>query len=614
MSKKIPFAAKLLAALFALTLLASACGDDDDDAASENAEQLADNLAAAQADAAAAQQRAEDAAAEVAEAEREAAAAQAALEEAMASTDSMDEDAIAALEEQLAAAQEAEAAAEAAASEAAEAAAQAVAEAAAAAEAPVSITIAAADQPNKLDPHFQDGAMRRTMENVYERLVERDLVNPAIFVPRLAASLPVRLDDTTWELKLRRGITFHSGAPFNAASVKHSFERILFDTELNSDLLEQVETITGVDIIDDYTVQINTARPDPVLPARLYMVQIVPENATFAGLSNDADGTGPYRFVEWIAGDSLTLTRNLDYWGSPPQIDEVEFVFLPDEQSRVAALQAGDVHLAMGLSSDSVNDVPKLFVRDEGIEYPYLRMKNYEGPLADYPELKVAIAHALNVDDYIQFIYEGQASRPNCHIFGSGVFGHNPEITDRPYNLEMAQQIVAGSDYQGEAITFWANGTRWTKFDELSEAIASDMMAAGLNIDFELMPWEVWLDQEFLTYPDPDPGQSGPTRGDIFLSSSSNELQDGSRLGSYIGNTILSSYLDDTLEEMLAEAAGELNPRDREDMYHEIMEYTCDNVAILPVLTYLSVNGGTNDLSWIPRYDDTARVEDMTLS
>ncbi|MCY4068860.1 MAG: ABC transporter substrate-binding protein [Acidimicrobiaceae bacterium] len=610
MSNKTKLAVRLMAALFALTMVASACGDDDvDDSSVEAVNILADDLAAAQ-------EQADEAAAAVAEAEREAAAAQAALEEAMAAADdgSMDADAIAELEEQLAAAQAAEAAAAAAAEEAAAAAAAAAADAAAAAMAPVSITIAAANQPTKLDPHFQDGAMRRTMENVYERLVERDLVNPAIFVPRLAASLPLRLDDTTWELKLRRGITFHSGEPFNAASVKHSFERILFDQELNSDLLEQVETITGVEIVDDYTVQILTAGPDPVLPARLYMVQMVPAGATNDGLADDADGTGPYRFVEWSAGDSLTLTRNLDYWGAPPQIDEVKFVFLPDEQARVSALQAGEVHLAVGLSSDSVGDVPKLFVRDEGIEYPYLRMKNYEGPLADYPDLKVAIAHALNVDDYIQFIYEGQASRPNCHIFGSGVFGHNPEISDRPYDPELAQQIVADSGYQGEAITFWANGTRWTKFDELSEAIAADMMNAGLNIDFELMPWEVWLNQEFLTYPAPVGDQSGPTRGDIFLSSSSNELQDGSRLGSYIGNTILSSYLDDTLEGMLADAAGELDPRDREEMYHEIMEYTCENVALLPVLTYLSVNGGVDELSWIPRYDDTARVEDMTLS
>ena len=318
----------------------------------------------------------------------------------------------------------------------------------------------------------------------------------------------------------------------------------------------------------------------------------------------------PYQLVEWIPDEALTLTRNTDYWGSEPQIDDVRFVFLPDEQSRVSAVQAGEVDLAVDLSADSAEQMPKLFVRDEGIEYPYLRIKNFEGPLGDYPELRIAIAHALNVDDYIEFIYRGQASRANCHIFGSSVFGHNPNITDRPYDPERAKQIVADSGYQGEPISFLVGVPRWTKFEELGEAVASDMQEVGLNIDFKLLNFGVWLTDEFLRRPTGE----NKVGGDIFLSSSSNELQDGARLGSYIGDTVVSSYLDDTLVGMLEAAASELDPVAREQMYHEILAYNCDNVGILPILTYLSVNGGADNLSWIPRYDDTARVEDMTLS
>ena len=629
MLKKFTFMQRLLAALFVFTLVAAACGDDEPaapDTSAADAAALAEAesaAAAAESEAAAAQAEADAAAAEAAaaaaEAEEAAAALAAAEAEGAASADEL-----AALQAELAAAQEAEAEAAAAAAAADEAAAAAESEAAAAAaeaeeaaaaaeaammaaEAPESITIAILEGPGRIDPHYQDGEMRRTMENVYERLLERDLVNPSIFVPRLAASLPRLVDETTWELKLRRGINFHNGAPFNAASAKYSIERIILG-EIDSDLREQVEKITGVDIVDDYTIRINTDGPDPVLPARLYMVQMVEPGAAADGLEDEAVGTGPYKFVEWIAGDSLTLTRNTDYWGPEPQIDDVTFVFLPDEQSRVSAVQAGDVDLAVGLSADSAGEMPKLFVRDEGIEYPYLRLKNYEGPLGDYPELRVAIAHALNVDDYVEFIYQGQASPANCHIFGSGVFGHNPNITDRPYDPALAEQIIADSGYQGEEISFLANGTRWTKFDELSEAIAADMQAVGLNIDFQLLAWEVWLFDEFLLAP-------GEVGGDIFLSSSSNELQDGARLGSYIGSeSITSSYVDDVLVGMLDAAASELDAIAREQMYHEIMAYNCDNVGILPILTYLSVNGGAENLSWIPRYDDTARVEDMTLS
>jgi peptide/nickel transport system substrate-binding protein len=624
MFKKITVMQRLLAALFVFTLVAAACGDDE--AAPDTSAADAAALQQAQADAAAAQtaEAAAQADADAAAADADAAAAAAAEAEAAlaaAMAEAVDPEVVAELEAQLEAAQAAEAAAQAAeaaaqadadaaaqaAEEAAAAAAAAVEEAAMAAQAPESITIAIPDSPEKLDPHFQDGHMRRTMENVYERLIERDLVDPSIFVPRLAASQPRLVDVTTWELKLRRGITFHNGAPFNAAAAKYSIERIISDDEVNSDLRSQVDKISGVDVVDDYTIRINTNGPDPVLPARLYMVQMVEPGAAAGGLADQAVGTGPYQLVEYVPGTSLTLTRNADYWGPEPQIDEVEFVFLPDEQSRVAAVQAGEVHLAVDLSADSAGQMPKLFVRDEGIEYPYLRIKNYEGPLGDYPELRVAIAHAVNVDDYVEFIYQGQAGRANCHIFGSGVFGHNPNITDRPYDPALAQQIVTDSGYQDEPITFLVGVPRWTKFEELGEALAADMGAAGLNIDLQVLSFGVWLGDEFLLRP-------GEVGGDIFLSSSSNELQDGARLGSYIGDTVVSSYLDDTLVGMLDAAASELDPVVREGLYHEIMAYNCDNVGILPLLTYLSVNGGVDNLSWIPRYDDTARVEDMTLS
>ena len=306
MFKKITVMQRLLAALFVFTLVAAACGGDDEAAPDTSAadaalEQAQSDAAAAQAAEAAAQAEAAEAAADADAAADAAAEAEAALAAAMA--EAVDPEVMAELQAQLEAAQAAEAEAmaeaDAAAAEAAEAAAaaadaEAAAEAAAmAAEAPESITIAIPESPAKLDPHFQDGHMRRTMENVYERLIERDLVNPSIFVPRLAASLPVLIDETTWELKLRRGISFHNGAPFNAAAAKYSIERIVFDDEVDSDLRSQVDKISGVEVVDDYTIRISTNGPDPVLTARLYMVQMVEPAAAADGLEDNAVGTGP---------------------------------------------------------------------------------------------------------------------------------------------------------------------------------------------------------------------------------------------------------------------------------------------------------------------------------
>lgn len=470
----------------------------------------------------------------------------------------------------------------------------------------ISIILAIDSEPTTLDPQItQDGGMRRVMENVYERLIEHDLDDPSILLPRLAAEMPTNIDETTWEVKIRQGVTFHNGEPFNAQAAKFAIDREL-DPDFGSELLGQIDTITGVEVVDDYTIRITTVGPDPILPSRLYMIQMVPPGFTQSDdIAREAVGTGPYEMVEWSPGQYFDLVRNEDYWGPEPQIDDVRFVFIDESQGRVAALQAGDVHMATNINPEAALDVPQLITR-EGLEYPYLRMKNYEGPLQS-KELRQAIAHSLNIDDYIQFIYLGQAARVNCQALGSGVFGYNPDLRDYPYDPDRAEELVAQSGYAGEEISLLAPTGRWLKFEELSEAVMSDMEAIGINVDFQLIAFDPWL-QAFLV-------PFGEGQEEILMSSTSNEIQDADRLSSLIGSGArVSSYDNDELEAAMTEARTTLDLDERRQRYRDVLAANCEDVGILPILTFLDIYGGANNLEWTPRYDGTARVEDMRLN
>lgn len=473
-------------------------------------------------------------------------------------------------------------------------------------EDPISITLAIDSEPTTLDPQItQDGGMRRVMENVYERLIEHDLDDPSILLPRLASELPTLIDDTTWEVKIRQGVTFHNGEAFNAQAAKYAIDREL-DPDFGSELLGQIDTITGVEVVDDYTIRITTVGPDPILPSRLYMIQMVPPGFTESGdIATEAVGTGPYEMVEWRPGQYFDLVRNEDYWGPEPQIDNVRFVFIDESQGRVAALQAGDVHMATNINPESALDVPRLITR-EGLEYPYLRMKNYEGPLQS-KELRQAIAHSLNIDDYIEFIYLGQAARVNCQALGSGVFGYNPGLRDYPYDPDRARELVAQSGYDGAEISLVAPTGRWLKFEELSEAVASDMEAIGINVDFQLIAFDPWLQAFLIPFGD---GQE-----EVLMSSTSNEIQDADRLSSLIGSGArVSSYDNDELEAAMTEARTTLDLDVRRQRYQDVLAANCEDVGILPILTFLDIYGGAENLEWTPRYDGTARVEDMRLN
>ncbi len=552
MLKRSSFLSRLLAALFVLTLVAAACGDDDDDSGDAVSGDTADSgdTAGDSGDMADGGDADDEDSGDMADADTETEAPPA--------------------------------------------------------EEPVSAVIAIDSEPTTLDPQVtQDGGMRRVMENVYERLIEHNLDDPSILEPRLAAELPTLVDPITWEVKLREGVTFHNGAPFNAETAKFAIDREL-DPEFGSELLGQIDTITNVEVVDDYTIRITTVGPDPILPARLYMIQMVEPGFTGSGdIATQAVGTGPYKMVEWVPGVHFDLVRNEDYWGAEPQIDNVRFVFIDESQGRVAALQAGDVHMATNINPESAGDVPQLITR-EGLEYPYLRMKNYEGPLQSH-ELRQAIAHALNIDDYIEFIYLNQAARVNCQPLGSGVFGYNPDLQDYPYDPDRARELVAQSGYDGTEIALVAPTGRWLKFEELSEAVVNDIEAVGINVDFQLVAFDPWL-QAFLV-------PFGEGQQDILMSSTSNEIQDADRLSSLIGSGArVSSYDNDELEAAMTEGRTTLDLDERRQRYQDILAANCEDVGILPILTFLDIYGGSENLEWTPRYDGTARVEDMRLN
>jgi len=470
---------------------------------------------------------------------------------------------------------------------------------------PLAITIAIETEPTTIDPQLtQEGGMRRVMENVYEPLIDRDLVDPSILVPQLAAELPTLIDDTTWEVKIREGVSFHNGEPFNAEAARFSIARAI-DPETDSEYLGLIDTIAGVEVIDDYTIRITTSKPDPILASRLYFIAMLPpEHATNNDITVDAVGTGPYMMVEWVPGDHFDLAMNPEYWGDEPQVDQVRFVFLPASQTRVAALQAGDVQLSTGIPPESAGQVPQIITR-EGLEYPYLRMKTYEGPLQSL-DLRRAIAHAINVDEYIEFIYGSQAARVNCQPFGSGVIGYNPDLTDYEYDPALAESLVASSGYDGTPLSFVAPRGRWLKFEEMAEAIRSDLAAVGITLDFQLIAFEPWLNAFLTPY--------GPGQPDIVLSSMSNEILDADKVSVFIGTTgQASSYPNDELAALMTEARGTFDLERRAEIYQEVMATNCEEVGLLPILTFLESYGAAENLEWTPRFDGTTRVADMVF-
>jgi len=215
-----------------------------------------------------------------------------------------------------------------------------------------------------LDPHAQNEGPTHTLAHqIYEPLLQRDM--SAQVIPGLATDWAPTDDPTVWRFNLRQGVTFHNGAEFNADDVVFSIERAMMPTSAMKELLSSVASVTKV---DDFTVDITTNGPNPLMPSNLtnlFMMDsdwaVDNDSAEPQDIANGGDnfaakntnGTGAYKLVSRVVDEKTVLAANENYWGKddfPLEVSEIIYTPIQSAATRVAALLSGEV--------DLIQDVP----------------------------------------------------------------------------------------------------------------------------------------------------------------------------------------------------------------------------------------------------------------
>jgi peptide/nickel transport system substrate-binding protein len=205
----------------------------------------------------------------------------------------------------------------------------------------------------------------RPLSNIYETLLYMDLSEgEANLIPRLAASYERSEDGKVWTFKLRKGVKFHNGEPFNAESVKFSFD---YYKRVNKGGCFIWESVREAKVIDDHTVQFICDEPAPVdlivsaqyaaymLPPKLYKDK---ELEWFQ--KGQAVGTGPYKLAAWEKGVHIILEKNDEYWGGwkPNRFDKAIFKVVEDPTTRMQLLKQGTI--------DMIEEIPVEFLPEHG--------------------------------------------------------------------------------------------------------------------------------------------------------------------------------------------------------------------------------------------------------
>jgi peptide/nickel transport system substrate-binding protein len=348
------------------------------------------------------------------------------------------------------------------------------------------LTLGVTNEPGTLDGMFANGqAEYVVIINVMEGLFTT--AENLQVVPVLAESHR-QVDDKTWEFKLRQGVTFHNGEPFDAQSVKVTYERSLNpDLKVRNTWAGDVN-IERVEIVDPYTVRFHTKAPTPQMLARLandhfmFPPKYVMENDPSV-VARKPIGTGPYIFKEWNTGDRVTLESNPEYWGSPkPSIKTVVFKWVTEHTSRVANLKTGAFDIITPLDPTAIKEIQadaKLQVISvAGGRRVYAGLVTTQKPFDDV-RVRQAMNYGSDIESITEAILGGATTRMKTWVNPPN---ENPELKGYTYDPAKAKQLLTEAGHpNGLEVTFDVDNGNYLKVDEFPQAVAASLRNIGVN-------------------------------------------------------------------------------------------------------------------------------------
>lgn len=491
------------------------------------------------------------------------------------------------------------------------------------------LTVGLASEPSSIDPHFHNLGPNNAMAlHMFDRLIIPD--DKQQLTPGLATSWEA-VDDTTWEFKLREGVTFHDGTPFTADDVVFTFERApnvegspsSFGTYIKGKSIKKV---------DDFTIHIITDTPYPLVPNDLMTVSIVSRKNGESAKTEDYNagtatvGTGPYKFVEYVPADRIVLERNEDYWGDKPEWEKVTFKAIKSGPARVAALLAGDVDIIaqtpttdierlkgeseIEISSGISNRVIYLHLDHNREVSPFVTANGggeIKNPLQDL-KVRQAISKAINRDLIVERVMENVAIKAG-QLLPEGFFGVSPNLKAEEYDPELSKKLLAEAGVaDGFELTIHGPNDRYINDAKIAEAIAQMLTRAGIKTAVETMPRSVYFKRASTGGPDKTPEFSfilvGWGAGSGEASSPLKSLIHTYDKDKGYGASNRGRYSNPDVDALIEKALATVNDDDRAELLAQATEAAIEDLAIIPLHYQVNTWAARKGIKYRARTDE----------
>ncbi|MFT4181868.1 MAG: ABC transporter substrate-binding protein [Rhizobium sp.] len=416
---------------------------------------------------------------------------------------------------------------------------------------------------------------------IYDTLVLRDAKGE--FHPGIAESWEVSKDGKTIRFTIRDGATYHDGTPITAASVKALFDSTLSPDNKSFGSGAYKPYIDSVTLDGDRAVVFNLKYP---YAAALALLAIPSGGIQSPGSlgeqklneSKAVVGSGPYRLVDWVPGDSITLEANPDYWGGKPAYDTITLRQIPENESRVLALETGEVGVINNLPSTSIpslKDTPGVTVHT----FPSTRIQylgfNNETPLLSNVKVRQALNYAIDRDAIVNTILTGIAS-PATGVVSSNAWGYS-NVGQYPYDPEKARSLLKEAGVsEGAKLELAVPETYLPGGRQIGELLQANFKAVGIDATIKRYEWS--------TFQGVMEAHKGYEAYLLGWASVTGDADRGLTPFSAFGVTAnFANYNNPQVFEGIGKAAQEVDPDARKATYRKVLEQLKEDAPWAPL-------------------------------
>lgn len=458
------------------------------------------------------------------------------------------------------------------------------------------LRVSQTDPVSTLDPQKQGSMIDMSaLSNIFDFLTRRE--DNGELAGGLAESWePV--EDTRWRFKLRADVSFHNDEPFNAAAAKFSLDRLLAPATKSP--IVELAAVDRVDEVDEFTIDIVTKTPDPLIPAKVSLfggVMVPPGYIQDEGddhFANNPVGTGPYKFVSWERDSALRLEANPDYYLGAPALDELEFRPIPNPSTAVSSLQAGELDMVTGLTADAMlqleGDDSVQVVEAPTIRTYYLSLDTLsDGPLAD-KRVRQALNHAVNVPQLVKEALGGAAKRVPTLIPPEN-FGYDESVTPYPHSIDKAKDLLAQAGYPNG---FSIELTGQNSDGSIVQAIAGQLQAAGIDATPKLLDPGTF-ENGLLS------GQSAPLGPMFYVGNTAWTMDASNNVQSYVkSDRRLSRWHNARADELVTIEETSLDDDRREQAFAELQELMKEEAPFVYLYQVENLYAMRTEVSYTP--------------